>query len=51
VAYALSTFSIVIVAFFVGLSLDKRYGIMPLFTISLSFLGIISSIYSILKKK
>jgi F0F1-type ATP synthase assembly protein I len=51
VAYALSTFSIVIVAFFIGLSIDKRYGTLPLFTIFLVFLGIIGSIYSVLKKK
>jgi F0F1-type ATP synthase assembly protein I len=51
VVHALSTFSIVVAGFFVGLYIDKGYSTLPLFTISFVFLGILSTIYGVLKKK
>jgi F0F1-type ATP synthase assembly protein I len=47
---AFSMLAAVVVGLFLGVNLDKVLHTMPLFTITFTFLGIGTSIYSVIKK-
>lgn len=48
---AFSMLAIVVVSFFLGVNLDKVFHTSPLLTITFIFLGIGTTIYSVLRKK
>lgn len=48
---AFSMLATVMVGFFLGYKLDETFNTSPLFTITLTFLGLAMIIFSVLKKK